>query len=302
MTIKTTSLLLGFGLLAAQAGMATAADWNNGAESYRRHVGGAAVPVPAPAPIPVTAAEWYVRGDVNFAATSSGKTGYTGPHLDLKSPDDMPRYFGASFSIGRYLTPSIRAEVSIDYRSQQRLATGTTVNQRTVTNVDTLTGDTTVQHWTDTYNNEARIGNYAAMLNAFYDLGKVGGFTPYVGAGAGVAMHMLSRASVDGHVCDTMDTYPAAGPPNTIGAACSATLTGVSNDKRVTTGYGFAGALMAGVSYEISPGVLWDSGYRMMYFSGSVAQTSNTGLGASMINIGDRIDHEVRTGVRWNID
>ncbi len=302
MTVKFTSLMLGLGLVAAHCGVAAAADWNNGGESYRRYGGGAAVPVPAPAPIPGSVADWYVRGDLNFSAVSSGKTSYSGPHIDLKSPDDMPRYFGAGFAVGRYITPSIRADLSIDYRSKQRLATGATVNHRDVTRVDATTGDTTVQHWTDTYSNEARIGNYAAMLNAYYDLGSYRGFTPYIGAGAGVAMHTLTRAASDHHVCDTMDTFPAAGPPNVIGANCPSSLAGYSSDAKSTTAYGFAGALMVGASYEVSPGVLWDSGYRMMYYSGQVAQTVNTGLGASMINIGDRIDHEFRTGMRWNID
>lgn len=300
MTWKTTSLMLGIGLLAASAGLAAAADWNNGAGGIKVYRNGAAVPVPAPSPIPVHAADWYVRADLNFAATSSGSVGSSGPRLDLKDPDEMPRYFGGGIAVGRYLTPSIRADISLDYRSQQRFASGTTVHtDRTITRTNGTITDT--DRWTDTYSNEARIGNYAAMLNGYYDFRTGSPFTPYLGAGVGISMHMLSRTASDTHSC-TMDSFDSASGTLTTGLGCGSSTASFSNGNTNSTAYGFAGALMAGVAYEVSPGVLWDSGYRLMYTSGKVAQTSNTGLGASMISIGDRVDHEFRTGVRWNID
>lgn len=301
MTAKFTSLMLGLGLLATSAGLAAAADWNNGANGIKDYRSSAAVPVPAPAPIPVSGADWYLRTDLNFAATSSGTTGYTGPYLDLKNADDMPRYFGATLGFGRYITPSIRAEFTIDYRSRQRVASNVTTNYRTlVTNPSATQTDT--EHWTDNYSNEARIGNYAALISGYYDFRNGSPLTPYIGAGVGIGMQMLSRAASDNHSC-TMDSLDTTTGITTSDLACTHTTTGsFTTARQDVTAYGFAGALMAGVSYEISPGVLWDSGYRLMYFNGNVTQTSNTGLGASMIKIGDRVDHEFRTGLRWNID
>lgn len=301
MTARTTSLLLALGLMAASTGLAAAADWNNGAGGIRVLRSGAAVPVPAPAPIPVQAADWYVRADLNFAAASSGSVDATGPYLDLKGAGDMPRYFGGGIAIGRYLTPSIRTDVSIDYRSQQRFVSNTTVDTtRTVVRNPSATV-TTTEHWRDNYSNEGRIGNYAAMINGYYDFRNDSKFTPYIGGGVGIGMQMLTRQAADTHSC-TMDSFDATTGNTTTNLACQTTTASFSNAKEVVTAYGFAGALMAGVSYEISPGILWDSGYRLMYLNGNVAQTSNTGLGASMIKVGDRVDHEFRTGLRWNID
>lgn len=300
MTAKTKSLMLAFGLLAASTGLAAAADWNNGAGGINVYRGGAAVPVPAPAPMPVQAADWYMRADLAFAATSGGNVGQSGPYLDLKAPDDMPRYFGGGIAVGRYITPSIRADFSIDYRSKQRLASGTTVNNRIETT--TVGGLKTIEHWSDSYNNEASNGNYAFMLNGYYDFRNDSRFTPYVGAGVGVSMRTLSRVADDQHTCVSTDTIQADGSVTSAAGGCTTPTPASYSSSQNATAYGLAAALMAGVSYEISPGVLWDSGYRFMYFNGNVAATAPTGLGGSVIKIGDRTDHEFRTGLRWNID
>ena len=325
MTSKMTSLMLGLGLVAASAGVAAAADWNNGGESYKRYGGAAAVPVPAPAPVPMSSADWYVRGDLNFPIGSSGSLDTTGvnPAFDVKRPDDMPRYFGGSIGVGRYITPSIRAEMAIDYRSQQRMASGAVTYAQVVRSAGTpitvsvpatlttpafnvLQSVTLTNHYSVNDAEEARVGNYAAMLNFYYDLKDPSyrGFTPYVGAGVGISMHTLRRSNAINARCLSQDIDYAAVPVAGIPATSA---TGSCSDFQTQgtasgTAYGLAGALMAGLGYEISPGVTWDTGYRFMYQNGHVSVSRDALTGPSIINIGDRIDHEIRTGVRWNID
>ena len=85
----------------------------------------AAVPVPAPAPIPIYEPEYYVRFDVGAAWLSDGSLDETGSSMTLDDIGDVePLEFG-SIGAGRYITPSIRVELAVDWYTRGVVQQGT---------------------------------------------------------------------------------------------------------------------------------------------------------------------------------
>lgn len=115
-----------------------------------------------------------------------------------------------------------------------------------------------------------RLRSTVALANAYYDFGlggggsAGGGFGAYVGAGLGFAAYEIAD----------------------IGPAPDDTGSGITG----------AGALMAGVSYDMGSAVA-DLGYRALY----MPQINNGSLGEP-INIRDAIIHELRGTVRYRFN
>ncbi|MBB3772361.1 opacity protein-like surface antigen [Angulomicrobium tetraedrale] len=105
---------------------------------------------------------------------------------------------------------------------------------------------------------------FTTLANAYVDLGSWHGFTPYVGAGAGAGYLSISDIS-----------FPAG------------SLKGGD-------GWGFAWALMAGVSVELAPKWVVDAGYRYI-----AIDSADIGGGWSSLN---QNAHEFRLGLRFLFD
>lgn len=323
MKINATSVMLGLGLAAGLAGAANAGGSYSDIGIKTSRDAAVAVPVPAPVPMPVSAANWYVRGGISTGVLATGGDAYAVGALSFptKSANDMPNYLGLDVAAGYYVMPWLRVEMELDYRTKQRVAAAAGAQGRTTItqSTQTVTGNngvitqtmtqqlTTTRTWSDTTTEEAHAGNYAAMFNAYFDFKNSSPFTPYIGAGVGVTMNTLYRGGTDAHACthetvvgaaDAVWNIPAV---NTASNTCTVSDSAASSTKNATA-YGLAASLMAGVAYEVSSGVFVDAGYRMMYLNGKVAAVRDSALGASMLNLEDRIDHEVRTGVRFNFD
>ncbi len=145
-------------------------------------------------------------------------------------------------------------------------------------------GDVNVQKFD---NNGAKVGepidplmktevkSYTMMFNAYHDLGKMGGFVPYVGAGLGWAYHKMGEVTIDD---------PST--PNRI----------LPEDK-----LSFAWALMAGVGYQISDRAILDVGYR--YIDLGLARGShgdNVLAFNPRLEIDDMRSHEIKVGLRYH--
>ena len=100
---------------------ATAADWGG-----IKEIGGdIPIPVPAPAPVPTydIYSDWYVGfaiganilQDATITDTDTDYLGDSTPGFFARDSDDIGTspIFGLNF--GRYITPSLRAEIAIDY-------------------------------------------------------------------------------------------------------------------------------------------------------------------------------------------
>ncbi len=114
------------------------------------------------------------------------------------------------------------------------------------------------------------------MFNAYYDLMQFGGFTPYVGAGVGVAHNDLGSVTFTGD------------------PTLSNTLNGA--DK-----WSLAWSLMAGVGYQISQRVTLDLGYRYIDM-GDVrsSRVDSSGFnGNPPLRVDDLTAHEFKVGLRF---
>ena len=131
----------------------------------------------------------------------------------------------------------------------------------------------------DTYNGS--IQSSVFLANGYFDLGNWYGFTPYVGAGAGVALNRVSSLT-------------------DLGAAAAAGGIGWAQNHSTTS---FAWAAMAGVSFDITQNVKLDLSYR--YLDMGKAQSSpiacvggcgGSGFETQKYNIAS---NDVRVGLRW---
>lgn len=104
-TILARSLTLGVAILTVDVGLVAAGEYV-GRGGVIRDYGGLkggrdVVPVPAPNPANHPQLDWYVRGDIGYGFVSDGETS---DHL-----------FGG-IGFGRYITPSLRADITIDFK------------------------------------------------------------------------------------------------------------------------------------------------------------------------------------------
>jgi opacity protein-like surface antigen len=305
-----------------------AGDLRNGAPGGIRDYGGGGVPVPAPIAYEENF-KWYVRGDVGTAFKNSGTIRNDGFPLGIVQPSDWHEQSIISFGFGRYITPSFRTEFTLDYRTERPIESGTqyssvvktskSIGTATVTYTDPVTGTTSTSganqyannRYLGTLNEDTSYQNSTFLMSGFYDFNRGGKLRPYVGAGIGIAMHQVHQNGTATYTCvdstvttvpdlptiptTTSNTQPACN--TTIASGLQQTYSGSSATTSV--GYGAAAQLSAGLTYDLTPRTHWDTGYRMLWQSGNVSVASANGL--SSIRIGDQINHEIRTGIRWDV-
>ena len=123
----------------------------------------------------------------------------------------------------------------------------------------------------------------AAMLmgNVYADLGTYLGLRPYIGAGLGGAYVYWDD--------QTSTTNCTGGGPS----ACV-----VASGNAVT----YAASATAGVSYKLSRSSYLDLGYRFTYLGEAGDSNGTDSFGAlTTVNVGNRTNHEVRLGLRYEI-
>lgn len=195
---------------------------------------------------------WYLRGDL----TASNDVVPTMLGTLAGSSIKHEWNLGAGGGIGYKFTDYFRADVTGDYLSTER---------RSAT--DAATGITS----------RASLDRWTGLINGYVDIGNWSGFTPYIGAGVGVA-----------------------------GLTASGSFTTI-NGVQVKTGsqddYQLAWAAMAGVAYHVSPHLMLDIGYRYLDLGTYKApQSTDTQRTVFNTNKTDLTSHEIRVGVRYQID
>ncbi len=315
------SLGLGLALLAASSVSPRAADWAVGSGGVIKDFGSvkdyrnAAVPVPAPTPAPSYNRDWYVRGDFGYnLATSADITASDG----IKAGENMDGFLFGSIGAGRYLTPSIRAEMTFDFRPKKKVTEGAHNFDRKVI----LTGNNGTNPTHDTYTYQVQqtenstTADQTAFFNLYYDFlqGPSSRIKPYVGAGLGLDYRRFKRETGQNANCYNVSSrddgtgvvtpYDYSGGVGSLGVPGSCNVGNTTaSDAKYTSAVGFAAALMLGVGVEVTPAITWDTGYRMIWQGASVslAAASFDGVNTN-INISDRIDHELRTGIRVDLN
>ena len=198
-----------------QSGLAATALMTLTATAMAADLGGSLkdgyVPQPVYAP-PVAGASCYFRAGTGYSWSREPSVDWTGTTFANTSYGSS--WLGeAAVGCGSGTDRGLRGELAFTGRGSKSFSADITS-----TPSPNITGDPA----------HTSVTNYTAMFNAYYDLGNLGGFVPYVGAGVGLAYHQ-------------MDDYTL--PLNGTSVPYK-----VSGDNDLT----LAWSLMAGVGYQIS--------------------------------------------------
>lgn len=198
----------------------------------------------APEYVPVEVGSgWYLRGDVSYNVDSR----FFRDGAPVRSPGENE--FGGTLGVGYHFTDYLRGEVNLGKVGRHRY---------TYSDAD--------------FTARSRSENWSGLVHLYADLGTFAGFTPFVGAGAGV-LYTRSKGSVIG------DDIPA---PIT---------TSWKKDE-----YEFAYALAAGVNYRFDHNISVDLAYQFLtspdagYYD---APNNRWREGADY--------HQIKFGIRYNL-
>lgn len=219
-------------------------------------------PAYAPAYAPVAAGPCYFRSDVGYSWSN-------GPTADYVGNAVSPTVRGADLENGFLFEGGLgcgsgsrgfRGELMLGIREQRKFNG----------DVDIVLGGLPVDPPIHT-----TVKSYTMMFNAYYDLGKIGGMVPYVGAGLGWAYHRMGEV----HIEHALSPNPQYG-----------------EDK-----LSFAWALMAGVGYQISDRAILDVGYRYIDMGSARSSHGDTQLAWNpRLEIDDMTAHEFKVGLRYH--
>jgi len=231
---------------------------------------------------------WYLRGDITYDVYDIDRPNFSvpgGTQVDFVSAD-ADDAFDIGVGIGYQFNDYLRADLTGEYVFSSDF-TGSTAGTCGLADVGGL-----VQPCTSRDTSEFTVFKFLA--NAYVDLGKFNGITPYVGAGIGgayVSYDSLTNSvrcgdtSVD---CRTgLDFIPTGG---TNSSTFSDVHSGESDLR-------FAWALHAGASYDISHKAKLDFGYTysriedgdmFQWLDGSGTQGHDDGLDSHVFRLGLR--------------
>lgn len=197
------------------------------------------------------ASGWYIRGDIGYRLNRFDGASSVFDTIAADSINDA-----AVFGIGGgYKSGWFRADVTVDYSG------------RATYQADVVQAFAGGQPGLAT-----KIEAVTTLANIYADLGTWWGFTPYVGAGAGVSYMR------------TKEFYDAFDP----------TIRGENGNK-----WNFAWAAIAGLSYRLGANLLADASYRYLSL-GDAATGMN--LYGNQLTVKDITAHEFRVGLRYNLD
>jgi opacity protein-like surface antigen len=249
---------------------------------------------PPPAPPPMEfAGNWYIRGDVGVASYSTGHwsqpvTLGAGETLDasgfLSKSIQEPAFIDGG--VGYQFNEWFRADVTAEYR--------TAIGMRGVFYEQTHnTGAGTVFYGQNQY--PGTLQSSLFMANAYADLGTWHGISPYIGAGIGLVRHSMSGFTDSGYAWN--GTALVNGYPN---GPLTPVANSIVSDKTKTN---LAWALMAGLSYSITPNLKLDIGYRYLNMGDVESGTVNCLCGQTFAGFKAKelTSNEVKLGMRWII-
>jgi opacity protein-like surface antigen len=128
----------------------------------------------------------------------------------------------------------------------------------------------------------------SVMANGYVDLGTYVGFTPYVGAGAGMSYVSWSNLN-DSATCVEGTVDDCVGLPD------------INTSHSGTDGWRFTYALMAGVAYDISKNFKLDVGYKYRNIDGGDMFGWDSPETFGDGSHGNIDTHEVRMGLRYEL-
>ena len=184
---------------------------------------------------------WYIRGDIGYSLNKMGNVpfytaGSTGVGSSTLEILDINKNWSVGGGVGYDTGNYLRMDLTADYFSKAN------IHGRSLASC-TVGGVTSACYTTDT----ASLTALSLMANAYVDLGKFNGFTPYVGAGIGgshVKFSELNNACPVGATNCTPEVHPGGKE------------------------WRFTYAVMAGASYDVTDCLAIDAGYRYRKIEG----------------------------------
>lgn len=299
-------------LFAAGGAPAMAADWGG----VKDIGGGVAIPVPAPVPVPTYDADsdWYVGlmlgGNISQSAsikdTDIDYLGDASPGHFAKDSGDLPMspIFGLTF--GRYLTPSLRAEVAIDYTPNYQITTDYKLGYLATNSApNTTVGGIDINTYSVSRTDTVKLSRTTGLVNLIYDFDTGTRFTPYIGGGAGLSWRRLQRSYTETATC--IGATNSIDGPYTPAGACSgnAALPGNSSTINGSTSknqINFAAAVQAGVATNLTESIIWDNGWQMLWEQGAISSSAPSASGENRIVYKDAVLQQFRSGLRIKFD
>lgn len=227
-----------------------------------------------PPPPPVIGGGWYLRGDVGVGISQlrDETNSFTTPVPDFSREGSFLKEaatFGAG--AGYQLNNWFRADVTGEYRTSARYA----AFENYTGSPNCLTGSG--YFCLDGYSGSVHSAVF--LVNGYVQLGTWYGLTPYVGGGAGVSLNTFSGLTDYG-----------------------ITNSGAFGQAADRTSSHFAWAVMAGVSYDLTPNLKLDLGYRYLDMgrisSNSIECSVNAGC-PHEIQSYKLTSHDIRLGLRY---
>lgn len=236
---------------------------------------------------------WYLRGDVsyNFSTDGGGTSFRTYDTATLTygtqnySSSSMSTDWGVGGAIGYQFTDWFRAEAALDYYSGS-------FNNASSSSTPCLSGIGGPVGTGCSTTGAADFDAYGLMANGYVDLGTYVGFTPYVGAGAGMTLvaydnYNSQDVCVDGIAVCAGATFPAQ------------SHAGLSD-------WRFTYSLMAGMAYSFSKNLKADVGYRYINVAGGDAYgfgtTAVAGGASGVQGTDDGFNvHQIRASLRYSL-
>ncbi len=205
---------------------------------------------------------WYLRGDIGYKFNTPYRDSNFGPS-PIFSHEENSLPINGSIGFGYRFTDYFRMEANLGLMTSD----SSSLDYLTADGLGVVVSDVSVAT-----KNEMWTG----MINAYADLGTYVGFTPYVGAGIGVAATMrkysFSQNFVDAGIVDTVFRDDA-------------------------TQYSFAYSVGAGVNYELTRNLSLDVGYE--YFAAPQAEYV-TLVTPTTYAIHSGVDyHQIKLGLRY---
>jgi len=235
---------------------------------------------------------WYLRGDISYNINGRDDAGInevstSGGTSSLQV--DYDDAVGIRIGVGHYLTSNFRVEANLESIFSSEfggigLATFSAIDTGTVPPTPTTTGGT--------QQIDADYQGTALIASGNLDLGRVGAFTPYVGAGLGIAR--LEYNETETLTCTPFNStvsctgFPAAGP----GVEAIATRT------RNTADWTYAYQLTVGTAVAVADRTSLDFSYSFTQIGDgdSLSYADGTAVDEDGVRL-----HQVRAGLRYDL-
>lgn len=300
-------------VLASGLAPAMAADWGG----VKDMGGGVPIPVPAPAPVPTYDADsdWYVglmlggniSTDAKIRDTNIDYLGDSSPGVFAR--DDVPAQVTFGLMFGRYITPSLRWEIAIDYTPDTQISRegnfGYVATNR-APNFEPGFGGTDTNAYDVGRSDIVKLSRTTGLFNLLYDIPTGTRFTPYIGGGVGFSWRRLRRNYTESSQCigainsnegPYLPLGSCSGNPNLPPGEVNSPKGSESKNQ-----IDLAAAVQAGIATNITESIIWDNGWQMLWEGGSVNSAAPSVAGTNKFTFSDSVLQQFRSGLRIKFD